>query len=88
MISFELAEDDRFDVPWDEKTFDYWVESLKEEGFDEDVAESAVNKALEIHLKEGTIDDYEECLDDVFWWAEEMQNDKDGTTSRTRGLEL
>ena len=83
MISFELAEDDRFDVPWDEKTFDYWVESLKEGGFDEDVAESAINKALESHLKEGTIDDYEKCLDDVFWWAEDMQNDKDGTISQT-----
>lgn len=87
MISFELEEANNINVPWDNKDFEYWVENFVEEGYDEDIAESAVNKALESHLKDGIIDNYTLCLDDAYWWVEVFQDEKDGTTPRTRGLE-
>lgn len=63
--------------PFDKKEFEYCCQVLEEEGFDEDVAEAAVKDALESHLDEDGIDDYEMFYDDAKWVAERMQEEKD-----------
>ena len=81
MVDFSI--ENNLTLPWDEKDFELWIQTLVEEGYDKELAECAVNGALEKHLNEdGTVDNYEELGDDIWYLIEVYQDEQNNTTYR------